>query len=131
MPIIHGMLMIPRANSEAMSAQQQPTHHAPCTTPIRSAPSVPSRQLCSTKSNGADEFLGASSVPGSGPGGMFEHVTPRTSMVGTTIWDKLAADVEVQQSRIAAAERTLTPTVIAAATACRGDGASPAPSAAP
>jgi hypothetical protein len=84
----------------------------------------------STKSNGADEFLGASSVPGSGPGGMFEHVTPRTSMVGITIWDKLAADVEVQQARIATAERTLTPTVIAAAAACR-DAPSPAPSAAP
>jgi hypothetical protein len=64
----------------------------------------------STKSNGADEFLGASSVPGSGPGGMFEHVTAPTNMLGGTIWDKLAADVEVQQTRIAAAERTLTPT---------------------
>src|SRR4029077_7083826 len=52
-PIIHGMLMIPRANSEAMIAQQHPTHHAPCTTPMRSAPAVPSRQLCSTKSSGA------------------------------------------------------------------------------
>jgi hypothetical protein len=97
---------------------------------VSAARVAPSNDL-STKSNGADEFLGASSVPGSGPGGMFEHATPLTGTLGNTIWDKLAADVEVQQTRIASAERTLTPTVIAAAAACRGDAASPAPSAAP
>jgi hypothetical protein len=74
-----------------------------------------------------DAFLGASSLPGSGPGGMFDRGTLPTKALGKTIWDKLALDVEVQQQRIAAAEQTLTPTVIAAATACRGDSASPSP----
>jgi hypothetical protein len=77
-----------------------------------------------------DRFLGTSSLPGSGPNGMFDRGLPLAKTPGNTIWDKLAADVEVQQSRIASAERTLTPTVIAAATACRGD-APPAPTAAP
>jgi hypothetical protein len=85
----------------------------------------------SMQSNGADQFLGASSVPGAGPAGMFEHATPLSGTLGNTIWDKLALDVEVQQTRIAAAERTLTPTVIAAATACRAEAPSPAPSATP
>ncbi|MDQ6944136.1 MAG: hypothetical protein M3169_16685 [Candidatus Eremiobacteraeota bacterium] len=80
---------------------------------------------------GEDRFLGASSLPGSGPGGMFDHGMPLASTPGNTIWDKLAADVEVQQTRIAAAERTLTPTVVAAAAACRGEAPLPAPSATP
>jgi hypothetical protein len=95
---------------------------------VAAARVAPSSDL-STKSNGADEFLGASSVPGSGPGGMFEHATPLTGTLGNSIWEKLAADVEVQQSRIAGAERTLTPTVVAAAAACRAEAPSPAPSA--
>jgi len=97
---------------------------------VSAARVAPSNDL-STKSNGADEFLGASSVPGSGPGGMFEKATAPTNTLGNTIWDKLAADVEVQQTRIASAERTLTPTVVAAAAACRGEGPSAAPSATP
>ena len=40
---IHVTLITPRANSEAISAQQQPTHQAPFRTPIRTAPSRPSR----------------------------------------------------------------------------------------
>jgi len=95
---------------------------------VSPARAAPSNDL-STKSGGADEFLGASSVPGAGPGGMFEHVTPPTNTLGNSIWDKLALDVEVQQTRIATAERTLTPTVIAAATACKAEAPSPAPSA--
>ncbi len=79
----------------------------------------------------SDQFLGPSSLPGSGPNGMFDRGLPLAKTPGNTIWDKLALDVEVQQARIASAERTLTPTVIAAATACRGDAASPAPSATP
>src|SRR5258705_3248451 len=38
------MLMTPSANSDAISAQQHPTHHAPCLAPICSAPGRPSRQ---------------------------------------------------------------------------------------
>jgi hypothetical protein len=80
---------------------------------------------------GEDTFLGASSLPGSGPGGMFDRGAPLAKTPGNSIWDKLALDVEVQQTRIADAERTLTPTVVAAAAACRGEGPTPAPSAKP
>jgi hypothetical protein len=80
---------------------------------------------------GEDRFLGASSLPGSGPNGIFERGMPLAKTPGNTIWDKLAADVEVQQARIAAAEQTLTPTVVAAAAACRGEAPSPAPRATP
>jgi hypothetical protein len=76
----------------------------------------------------ADRFLGASSLPGSGPNGLFDRGTQLAKTPGNTIWDKLALDVEVQQARIAGAEQTLTPTVVAAAAACRGDGPSAAPS---
>ena len=37
------MLMTPSANSEAIRAQQQPTHHKPFLIPIRSEPVGPSR----------------------------------------------------------------------------------------
>lgn len=78
-------------------------------------------------------FLDSSSpLPGSGPvplGGS-GHVA-ETKMIGHTIWDQLATDVEIQQARIAQAEQTLTPAVVAAATGCRDEGASPAPSASP
>ena len=40
---IQDTLMTPSANSEAISAQQQPTHHAPFLAPIRTAPASPSR----------------------------------------------------------------------------------------
>lgn len=80
---------------------------------------------------GEDAFLGASSLPGSGPGGMFDRGLPLAKTPGNTIWDKLALDVEVQQARIAAAEQTLTPTVVAAATACKAEAPSPSPSAKP
>ena len=40
---IHTRLIKPSANREAMSAQQQPTHHAPCRAPICSPPARPSR----------------------------------------------------------------------------------------
>jgi hypothetical protein len=76
---------------------------------------------------GEDAFLGASSLPGSGPGGTFDRGLPLAKTPGNSIWDKLALDVEVQQTRIAAAEQTLTPTVVAAAAACKGEP-SPAPS---
>ena len=38
---IQTRLITPSANSDAISAQQQPTHQAPCRTPIRSAPEAP------------------------------------------------------------------------------------------
>jgi hypothetical protein len=77
----------------------------------------------------SDKFLGPSSLPGSGPNGMFDRGMPLAKTPGNTIWDQLAADIEVQQTRVAAAERTLTPTVVAAAAACSAEAPSPAPSA--
>src|SRR5581483_9738442 len=44
MTTIHKTLMMPRANRDAMRAQQQPRHHAPFFSPIRTPPSHPSRQ---------------------------------------------------------------------------------------
>src|SRR3954471_13656985 len=49
---IHVMLMTPSANSDAISAQQQPTHHAPFFAPIRRPPDTPSRQEPSRKPSG-------------------------------------------------------------------------------
>ncbi|HEX3465519.1 MAG TPA: hypothetical protein VHS78_15830 [Candidatus Elarobacter sp.] len=70
----------------------------------------------------ADQFLGATSLPGSGPSAMFQHgsVAP-SNTPGQTIWNKLALDIEAQQKNIAGAEQILTPTVVAAAAACRED----------
>ena len=44
---IQPMLITPRANSAAISPQQQPTHQPPCSMPIWSAPSRPGRQAVS------------------------------------------------------------------------------------
>ena len=44
MKTIHVTLIAPSANSAAISAQQQPTHQAPCSSPSISAPPTPSRQ---------------------------------------------------------------------------------------
>ena len=49
---IHVTLMIPSAKSEAMRAQQQPTHQAPFPAPIRSAPDGPSRHEPSSVPSG-------------------------------------------------------------------------------
>src|SRR5947207_7386564 len=53
---IHAMLITPRANSDAISAQQQPTHQAPCLTPIPTAPVGPSRQAPSRNPSGLRHF---------------------------------------------------------------------------
>ena len=52
MTIIQVMLINPSTNSDAISAQQQPTHQAPCTTPMRRAPAPPSRHRGRRKSSG-------------------------------------------------------------------------------
>src|SRR5437763_8648173 len=46
------MLMTPSAKSDAISAQQQPTHQAPFFRPMRSAPAQPSRQEPSNRPSG-------------------------------------------------------------------------------
>jgi hypothetical protein len=74
-------------------------------------------------------FFDSSSVPGANPLALGQSgaIAPSRAL-GHTLWDRLAADIEVQQAHIAQAEQTLTPTVIAAATGCRDDApASPAP----
>src|SRR5437879_44170 len=53
---IHTTLMIPNANSAAIRAQQQPTHHAPFFAPIRSAPDRPSRHEPSRNPSGLRHF---------------------------------------------------------------------------
>ena len=77
-------------------------------------------------------FFDSSSVPGANPlpFGASGAIAP-SHTIGHTVWDRLAADVEVQQTHIAQAEQTLTPTVIAAATGCRDDAPTPAPAASP
>ncbi len=77
-------------------------------------------------------FLDASSVPGAGPLALGQSgaIAPSHTL-GHTIWDRLAADVEIQQAHIAQAEQTLTPTVIAAATGCRDEASSPEPATSP
>jgi hypothetical protein len=83
----------------------------------------------STPVSAAGGFLDSSSVPGANPLplGASGAIAPSHTL-GHTLWDRLAADIEVQQARIAQAEQTLTPTVIAAAAGCRDDTpASPAP----
>ncbi len=88
--------------------QMQGTLGTPPPSASSSAPSI------------ADQFLGVTALPGSGPGGMFSRPGVGVSNVrGQTIWDKLALDIEVQQAHIAGAEQALSPTVIAAATACK------------
>jgi hypothetical protein len=60
---------------------------------------------------------------------MFQRGTVSPSNApGQTIWNKLALDIERQQKNIAGAEQALTPVVVAAAAACREDGATPSPS---
>src|SRR3954447_11519701 len=49
---IHAMLITPSANSDAISAQQQPTHQAPFLAPIRTAPDGPSRHDVSSRPSG-------------------------------------------------------------------------------
>ncbi|HEV3090295.1 MAG TPA: hypothetical protein VGX91_02510, partial [Candidatus Cybelea sp.] len=51
-----------------------------------------------------------------------------TGTIGHTVWDRLAAAVEMHQTAIAGAEQQLTPTIVAISVACRSELS---PSAAP
>ena len=64
MNAIHAMLMTPSAKSDAMSAQQQPTHQAPCIAPIRKDPDRPSRHDPSRKPSGLRHFPRQTSLSG-------------------------------------------------------------------
>ena len=50
-------LMTPRANSDAIRAQQQPTHQAPFLIPMRSAPDHPSRHDPRSRPSGLRHLL--------------------------------------------------------------------------
>src|SRR5689334_10190589 len=63
---IQETLMTPRANSDAIKAQQHPTHQAPFVAPIRTAPEPPSRH-----------------DPSSTPSGL-RHLPRQTSFSGVT-----------------------------------------------
>ena len=52
MNAIQPRLITPSANSAAISAQQQPTHQPPWTTPMRRLPSRPACQCCIRNANG-------------------------------------------------------------------------------
>src|SRR5215472_11179110 len=54
---IQKMLITPSANRAAISAQQQPRHHAACLEPIENAPPTPSRQVPRRKPNGLRHLL--------------------------------------------------------------------------
>ena len=61
---IQTMLITPSAKSDAMSAQQQPIHQAPCRAPIWSAPERPLRQEPSKKPSGLRHFPRHTSLSG-------------------------------------------------------------------
>jgi len=61
---IHAMLITPSANNAAISAQQQPTHHAPCFAPICSAPVRPSRHEPSRNPSGLRQCRRHTSLSG-------------------------------------------------------------------
>ena len=61
---IHAMLMTPSAKSDAMSAQQQPTHHAPWRAPICSEPARPPRHAPSRNPRGLRHFERQTSFSG-------------------------------------------------------------------
>ena len=56
--------MTPSANSDAISAQQQPTHQAPFFAPICSAPAGPSRHEPSRKPSGLRHLPRQTSLSG-------------------------------------------------------------------
>ena len=58
------MLITPSAKSDAISAQQQPTHQAPCLAPISTAPDRPSRQEPSKKPSGLRHLPRQASLSG-------------------------------------------------------------------
>ena len=60
----HVMLIRPSANSVAISAQQQPTHQAPCSMPMRAAPIRPDRQEPTTNASGLRHFARQTSLRG-------------------------------------------------------------------
>src|SRR6187397_693013 len=57
-------LITPSAKSDAISAQQQPTHHAPLPTPIRNVPAHPERQEPSSVPSGLRHFPRQTSLRG-------------------------------------------------------------------
>jgi len=61
---IQTTLMIPSANSDAISAQQHPTHQAPFRTPIDSAPRTPPRQVRISAPSGLRHLFRHTSLSG-------------------------------------------------------------------
>src|SRR6187549_1775697 len=56
--------MTPSAKSDAINAQQQPIHQAPCPAPIRSAPKRPPRQAPTRKPSGLRHLPRQTSLSG-------------------------------------------------------------------
>jgi hypothetical protein len=57
-------LITPSAKSDAISAQQQPTHHAPLPSPMRNAPDHPARQEPRSVPRGLRHFPRQTSLRG-------------------------------------------------------------------
>src|SRR4029450_9580781 len=94
---IHETLMTPRANSEAINAQQHPTHQAPFLAPIRTAPERPSRQ-----------------EPRRTPSGL-RHLPRQTSLSGVTSYTAATINVAPASARPAWGQARVSPRIVVAA----------------
>src|ERR1700755_271019 len=91
---VHARLMTPSANSDAISAQQQPTHQAPFFAPIRPAPDAPSRQ-----------------PPSRNPSGL-RHLPRQTSLSGVSSYTAAATSVPPATHRPARSHASGSPTML-------------------
>jgi hypothetical protein len=73
--------------------------------------------------NNGTGFMGAASLANPGPGPLPDprDLAIDNTRMGHTVWDRALAAIEVDQTRIAHAEQTLSPTVVAAALGCQPD----------
>src|SRR6059058_4665990 len=95
---IQGMLITPSANSDAISAQQQPTHHAPFFVPIRTAPDSPSRH-----------------DPSRAPSGL-RHLPRQTSLSGVSSYTAATSSVVPAITRPVSFHASDSPQTLVAAT---------------
>src|SRR3954468_10652043 len=88
---IQTMLISPSAKSDTIRAQQQPTHQAPCLTPISSAPRGPSRQAPRRKPSG------------------LRHLPRHTSLSGVSSYTAATTSVAPATHRPACSHASMSP----------------------
>src|SRR5215207_5765324 len=88
---IQARLITPSANSDAIRAQQQPTHQAPCRAPMLSAPHVPPRQELSRKPSG------------------LRHLPRQTSFIGVSSYAAASMRMPPASQRPAASQASSSP----------------------